>query len=385
MTIAAPALICRQLRLRDFRNFTELELDFPESGVAVIGENGSGKSNLLEAIYYLEIFRSLRGAPDEQLIRFGADVFHVRGRFEDPASGETVEVTAAYEASTRTKRVTVDGTPPARLADAVGRVRIVVFSPTDMAIVAGPPAERRRFLDIVLSVNVPGHMAALQRYRHVLRQRNAMLKTGGSGGLLDAWGEGLIEAGAQIVRDRAAWIETNTAAFERLACRVGGEHGMRIGYRPGLPLDGVRSREDIASAFASELRRVETRERERGMTLAGPHRDDLAITTADGDREVDLRDFGSAGQMRTAAIALRLVEAETAKRVRQSAPLFLLDDVFAELDEGRSRRVLELLEEEGAGQIVLTVPKATDLDAAGGHGPVARLSRWRIRAGSIVS
>jgi len=384
MTIAAPALICRQLRLRDFRNFTDLELEFPEAGVAVIGENGSGKTNLLEALYYLEIFRSMRGAPDEQLVRFGADAFHVRGRFEDARSGERVEVTAAYETSTRTKRVTVDGAPPARLADAVGRVRVVVFSPADMAIVAGPPAERRRFLDIVLSVNVHGHMAALQRYRHVQRQRNAMLKAGARPGVVEAWDAGLIEAGARIIFDRAAWVEANRDEFERHSCMVGGSPGARLNYRPGIRLDRAQSREDIAILFASELERVAARERDRGMTLAGPHRDDLAITAGEAGREIDLREYGSSGQMRTAAIALRMIEAETARAARQSAPMLLLDDVFAELDAGRSQRILNLLAEEGHGQIVLTVPKASDLDVGAGPGFVARLERWGMNAGRIA-
>ncbi len=385
MTEVAPALICRQLRLRDFRNFTDIELAFPEAGVAVVGENGSGKTNLLEALYYLEIFRSLRGAPDEQLVRFGADTFHVRGRFTDRATNERVEVTAAYERSTRTKRVTVDGAPPVRLADAVGRVRVVVFSPADMALVAGPPAERRRFLDIVLAVNVPGHMAALQRYRNVLRQRNAMLKAGARADVLEAWDAGLVEAGARIMRDRTEWVTAYRPEFERRACLVGGSTGTSMAYRPGVPLGESRTAEEITAAFGVELERIRSRERERGITLAGPHRDDLAITAVHDDREVDLREYGSSGQMRTAAIALRMIEAETARAARRSAPLLLLDDVFAELDAGRSRRIMSLLAQEGHGQIVLTVPKVTDL-APGDEGAfIAQLERWGIHAGQVTS
>jgi DNA replication and repair protein RecF len=382
MTVSAPALACRQLRLRDFRNFTDVDLDIPAVGVAVIGENGAGKTNLLEAIYYLEIFRSLRGSTDEQLVRFGAEVFYLRGRFESAAAGPTIEVSAAYESTSRTKRVTIDGSAPDRLGDAVGRVRAVVFSPTDMAVVAGPPAERRRFLDIVLSVNVPGHLAALQRYRHVLRQRNAMLRAGGPMAALEAWDTALVEAGARILTERAQWIEAWSEEFERRACRVGGGAGPRIAYRPGVPLrttglDGARE------AFRTELERVRGRERERGITLTGPHRDDIAVIIDSPAGELDLRDFGSAGQMRTAAIALRMVEAETARR-GGGAPILLLDDVFAELDPGRTRRILELLEEEGYGQVLLAVPKESDLDmGAGGGGIVAALPRWRIAAGRI--
>ncbi|HSJ25512.1 MAG TPA: AAA family ATPase, partial [Longimicrobiales bacterium] len=144
MTAEPAALVCRELRLRQYRNFAALELSFPAAGVAVVGDNGSGKTNLLEALHYLEIFRSFRGASDEQLVRFGAEAFHIRGVFEDPATGRSVEVTAAYEPRTRRKRVTVDGVEAERLGDAIGRTGSVVFSPSDVALVAGAPGERRR-------------------------------------------------------------------------------------------------------------------------------------------------------------------------------------------------------------------------------------------------
>src|SRR5687768_1554752 len=169
----SSALGFRQLRLRQFRNFAELEQEFPPAGVAIIGENGSGKTNLLEAVYYLEIFRSFRGAPDEQLVHFGADAFHVRGRFGADANRDVHELTAAFEPRGRRKKVTRDGLEPNRMGDAIGQVGAVIFSPSDIAVVRGSPAERRRFLDIVLSINRPGYLAALQRYRSILRHRNA--------------------------------------------------------------------------------------------------------------------------------------------------------------------------------------------------------------------
>ncbi len=129
----AASFICRELRLRDYRNFAEIELRFPEAGVAIIGANGAGKTNLLEAIYYLEIFRSFRGAPDEQLVRFDAPAFHLRGRFEDSATGAVEEVTAAYEPKGRRKRVSVNGVETERLSEAIGHVGAVVFSPSDRA------------------------------------------------------------------------------------------------------------------------------------------------------------------------------------------------------------------------------------------------------------
>ncbi len=376
MSGSTPSLVCRELRLRQFRNFGELELAIPTTGVAVIGPNGAGKTNLVEAVYYLEVFRSFRGASDEQLVGFRADAFFVRGTFEDPVTGESLEITAAYERSTRRKRVTVAGVEPERIGDALGRIGVVVFSPSDVALVAGAPGERRRFLDIVLSLNRPGYLVALQRYRQVLRQRNALLRDGARPAALEPWSRGLVEAGARVVAERSAWVSEYAEAFAERYGAIG-DGGARMVYRPSTGHgDAPPDVESAEAVFREELERLSSRERERGMTLLGPHRDDLAFVR---DRDgVDLRDFGSGGQQRTAAIALRMVEAETIRRSRRRSPLTLLDDVFAELDPERSRRVLALMDEDEGGQVILTAPKASDVDPRRGT-----LARWSI-AGGVV-
>lgn len=394
---AGGALVCRELRLRQFRNFTEIELDFPPEGVAIIGDNGSGKTNLLEAIYYLEIFRSFRGAPDEQLVRFGMDAFHVRGRLvrTDPTTGEPagksrmLTVEAGYEAKGKRKRVAVDGGEAERLGDAIGHVGAVVFSPSDVAIVSGAPAERRRFLDILLSLNTQGYLPALQRYRQVLRQRNAMLKANARPALLEPWDEQLSDWGTKLTVARARWTREHAADFTSRYRAIGGGRAGEIGYSPGTPaapdeaLDPARMR----VRFSEGLARVSPRERERGVTLIGPHRDDLAITIEGPDGAVDLRDFGSGGQVRTAAIALRMLEAESVRATRERAPLLLLDDVFAELDAGRSLRILELLQSH-PGQVIMTAPKQSDvqLRRAGSDGFVPMpLAQWRIEGGKVFA
>lgn len=386
----AAALVCRELRLRQFRNFPELELSFPDAGVAIIGDNGSGKTNLLEGLYYLEIFRSFRGAPDEQLVCFGAGVFHVRGRFEDPETGRSLEVSAAFEAGTSRKRVEVDGVEQDRLADAVGRIGLVIFSPSDVELVAGSPGARRRFLDILLSLNVPAYMAALQKYRHVLRQRNQALRDGAGPALLGAWTEGLIEAGSRVIAERAAWISRRADSFARYYAAIGDGSPGRLVYASAVPLSpdwdpddgGVPPLSGVAAAFRGEVERLEARELERGMTLTGPHRDDFVCEALRGedDEGTDLRQFGSGGQQRTAAVALRLAEAETIREGRGREPIVLLDDIMAELDPGRSRRLLELMEAEERGQVILTAPKASDVEVRRGA-----LAHWRIAAGRVTS
>lgn len=374
-------MVCRELRLRDFRNFPELEVTLPPEGVAIIGDNGEGKTNLVEAIYYLEIFRSFRGVPDEQLVRRGADVFHLRGRFTDPATGRTREIGVGFERRSRRKRITVDGVQPERIGDALGGVGAVVFSPSDLGIVTGAPGERRRFLDIVLSLNSPGYLAALQRYRQVLRQRNTLLRDGADEALLAPWDEGLVESGSRLVVARRDWVEGYNAGFERRYTAISGGTPGRMVYEPALPLERIAESvtvDEVAELFRTELQRLARRERERGVTLTGPHRDELSFVMVRGDAEIDLRELGSGGQQRTAAIVLRMVEAETVRGARGGEPIILLDDIFAELDPGRSRRILELLEAEERGQVILTAPKASDLEVRRGVVP-----HWRLRDGRL--
>jgi DNA replication and repair protein RecF len=384
MNVAATAFVCRELRLRQFRNFPDLTLTFPPAGVAVIGDNGAGKTNLLEALYYLGIFRSFRGAPDEQLVRFGAEAFHLRGLFENPSTGATREIGAGYEVKSRRKRVTVDGAEPERIGDAIGHVAAVIFSPSDMALVAGPPAERRRFLDIVLSLAARGYLQALQRYRQVLRHRNALLKRGATPATLGPWDDALVEWGSRIIAPRAAWVATHAETFARRYREIGTTVSARLAYRPGISAeDDLTEEAKVAEVFAAHLQRIAGRERDRAMTLAGPHRDDLTLLVEGPDGLVDLREYGSGGQMRTAAIALRMVEAETLRAAKGRPPMILLDDVFAELDSGRSRRLLDMLDAEERGQVILTAPKESDVELRRAGGFISSLEPWRIAAGRV--
>jgi DNA replication and repair protein RecF len=168
------------LAVRDFRNLAVLELPLAPSGVVVIGENGQGKTNLLEAVAYLGQLRSVRGARDADVVRFGAAGFHVRGTRAPGAVPQVVGV--GYERPGKQKRVTLDGVEVPRLASALGAVPSVGFSPADVALVAGGPGERRRYLDVLLALTAPGYLAALQRYRGALERRNALLRQGVRGG-----------------------------------------------------------------------------------------------------------------------------------------------------------------------------------------------------------
>ncbi|MGH7457613.1 MAG: DNA replication/repair protein RecF [Longimicrobiaceae bacterium] len=362
-----------RLRLSDFRNFEEQRLEIPPPGAAVTGDNGQGKSNLLEAIYYLEVFRSFRGAPDDQLIRFGAEVFRIEGRLASQDGAES-SLSAAFQRQGRRKKVIVDGVEPERVSDAVGRLGAVLFSPSDLEIVSGPPGQRRRFLDIVLSLSVQGYLAVLQRYRQVLARRNAALREGAPAPVVSAWNRGLVSHGAVLTVARAGWVRGQAEEFAASYARVSGGESGEMRYRASLGEGSADATlAEVEEKFRQQLLERAGQEASRGATVVGPHRDDLAISC--GER--DLRTFGSGGQRRTAAVALRMVEAETVKRARGLEPLVLLDDVFAELDPGRSERLLAWIE-EGSGQVIATAPKPGDFEPRKGG-----LPRFSVSAGVL--
>ena len=346
--------------------------------MAIVGNNAQGKSNLLEAVYYLETFRSFRGSRDDQLVEFGQDVFRVAGTLVDDDGGAEVSVAAAFQRKGKRKKVTVDGAEPERMGDALGQLAAVVFSPADVELVSGSPGERRRFLDIVLSLSEPGYLQALQDFKKILARRNAALKDDQPGAVVMAWDQGLVRNGATVVAARRRWIDGRCDAFRDYYTTVSGQRGARIDYRSSVALGEAVDASEVEEAYRDALVDVRDRERRQGTTVVGPHRDEMRIRLEDGDDELDLRDYGSGGQRRTAALALRLVEARTIREVRGQEPIILLDDVFAELDGGRSERILHLMEKEEVGQVLLTAPKESDVrirrDA---------LERWSIESGVV--
>ena len=378
MTSPTPRVVLRTLALRDFRNLERLDLAFPADGVAIVGENGQGKTNLLESIYYLHLLRSVRGARDVDIVRFSAPGFHIAARSE---GGQHHELSAGFERQGRRKRVKLDGAEPDRLSDALGALPCVLFSPGDVELVAGAPSARRRYLDILLALSSRPYLVALQRYRHALAQRNAALRdvVRGGGGRAEqriaVWEAPLAEHGAVLWRERVQWTAEASPRFEAICAAVG--EGAPVGLRYATALEA--SPADLAGirdALAAALEHKRSLDIRRGLTHAGPHRDDLALTL-DGR---ELRAFGSAGQQRTAAIALRLVEGETLRERLAAAPVLLLDDPFAELDARRSARILELLGEGGMGQTLLTVPRDSDIPPA-----LTQLTRWSIACGVVTT
>ena len=352
----------QRLVARGFRNLADLDCELPAEGLALLGANGQGKTNLLEAIAYPVLFRSFRGAADQDLARVGGDGFHVRIA---AAGAAPVSVAATWSAGRR-KRIAVGGEEPARLSEAIGRWIAVAFLPEDVGLGSGPASERRRYLDRLLSLTSRPYLAALTRYRAALAQRNAALRQERLE-LARMFDDPLAEAGARVVRGRLEWAAAAGARFHAELATLGEREAIRLHYR-GNP--------DLAerAAWPAALERAATRDLARRLTTVGPHRDDLALDLAGRP----LRSVGSTGQHRTAAVALKLLELGSLAEACGSEPALLLDDVFAELDAERQVRLARRLMNGRARQVFVTAPRDDELPQGLGV-PV-----WRISAGRVA-
>ncbi len=365
--MAAPsdhenAVRLTDLTVRNFRNLASLDVELPADGAVIIGANGHGKTNLLEAIYYLVLFRSLRGAKDRELVRFGEEGFFLAG-------SAARRVTVGYEVHGRRKKVTVDHGELKKLSDGVGLITAVAFAPADQMLIAGGPAGRRRYLDILLSLSKPGYLTALTAMRHVLKQRNAALRLAQEDAAR-AFDGPLAESSAVVAAGRRGWTAQWSRRYRETCAALGEQGESTLSYAP----DHHRE-DDSAERILDALGAAIARDVRRGMTTVGPHRDDVTLLL-DGK---ELRTYGSAGQQRTAAVALRLLEAETLETARGTAPIALYDDVFAELDRGRQERLLTLIGKTLPGQSIITAPRESEV-------PTALLDRprWRIAEGRLV-
>ncbi|MEK6598615.1 MAG: DNA replication and repair protein RecF [Gemmatimonadota bacterium] len=330
-----------------FRNLVDLDLALPPAGAVLLGPNAHGKTSVLEALYYPVLYRSFRGAADAEVTQWGEPGFQLA--LGGDIAGRPWDVRVGFVREGRRKRVTVDGLERERLADAVGQWLAVAFLPTDLALLEGPAGERRRYLDRVLALANPGYLRALLRYRAGLSQRNAALR-GGRAGVAWAFGTRLAESGAEVIRHRLAWVEAQRDRFEEDCLALGEARPVTLRYRGTAELAE-------AGAWAELLARAADRELARGMTLVGPHRDDLVI---EQEGRV-LRDVGSTGQLRTAAVSLKLAELATLREASGREPVLLLDDVFAELDRERQERLSVRLAGPGVRQVFLTAARRDEL------------------------
>lgn len=325
------------LHLENFRNYKAEDFTF-EGGLNVIcGENGAGKTNVLESVYLMSLFNSPRTTKDKDLIFFGEEKARIKLQVEKRFRKHTLILQIEGNGK---KKVVVDGIPVKRAAELIGVLGVVFFSPDEMKLVKESPAERRRFLDVGLSQQQRAYFAALSRYNKILKQKNNLLKDayrlGNIDDMLSVWDAQLAEYGAVIIDRRRKYIEKLNAAAAGFHTVISGEkEKLAISYE--CPVDGENA-EEIRPRLLEKIEQSREKDISLGFGTVGPHRDDLAIEV----NGLDSRKFASQGQQRTIALALKLGEAEMYRKESAETPVLLLDDVLSELDADRQSKLIEL-------------------------------------------
>jgi DNA replication and repair protein RecF len=334
-----------RIRLRGFRNLKPAEIDFAPDSNYLFGPNGAGKTNLLEAVHFLAIGRSFRRAGDREMLGFGAELLAVAGSDEGGNDGE-------IRFDGREKRVLLGGTKLERLSDYLGWLPVVVLLLDDVELVRGAPSLRRGFLDMAIAKTDRDYIGLLSAYRRALTQRNRLLVQGGDEESHAAWEEELVRTGVPVFERRSPVAERLLASATGYFAELRGEE-VTFSYRASL-----EAGDDTAAGYRQRLAETRKRSIELGHTMVGPHRDDVRIRFGDDDR--DMRRFGSVGEQRLAAIALRLAEADLLLGSGQQRPVFLLDEIASELDPARSGRVLDLVRSKG--QVLYAAARRFDND-----------------------
>ncbi|MER6197914.1 DNA replication/repair protein RecF [Streptomyces sp. NPDC001586] len=352
------------LSLADFRSYARAEVPLDPGVTAFVGPNGQGKTNLVEAIGYLATLGSHRVSADAPLVRMGADRAIIRAAV---TQGERRQLVELELNPGRANRARINRSSQVKPRDVLGIVRTVLFAPEDLALVKGDPGERRKFLDELVTARSPRMAAVRSDYERVLKQRNTLLKSAAMarrhGGrsmdmsTLDVWDQHLARAGAELLAQRLDLIATllplADKAYEQLA-PGGGPLGLAYKSSAGEPVDSgtARTREALYEVLLAALADVRKQEIERGVTLVGPHRDDVLLRLG----ELPAKGYASHGESWSYALALRLASYELL-RSEGSEPVLILDDVFAELDARRRERLAELV---APGEQVLVTAAVED-------------------------
>jgi DNA replication and repair protein RecF len=372
------------LTLHDFRSYADLDLELGPGATAFVGRNGQGKTNVVEAIDYLSRLTSHRVAGDAPLVRAGSEQGLIRASVVREGRPALLEVELNPG---RANRARVNRSPLPRARELIGLVRTVLFSPEDLDLVKGDPSERRRFLDDLLVLRTPRLAGVRADYERILRQRNTLLRSARAGGAartsalttLDVWDEQLAGVGAELLAARLSLVDALRPyvgkAYEtvaRGATREDAEMDYRICFEAG-------GRDDLAAAMLAALAERRRDELDRGVSLVGPHRDELLLTLGNGPGEgpgrLPVRGYASHGESWSYALALRLASYDLL-RDEGDDPILILDDVFAELDTGRRDQLAELV--AGAEQVLVTAAVADDVpEALAG-------ARYDVGGGAVV-
>jgi DNA replication and repair protein RecF len=362
-------VLVTRLRLRNFRSYASVDVALGPGLTVIHGRNGSGKTNLLEAVYFGCTGRSCRTSNEREVVRFDAATARVEVDLCD-GDGHAHRLAVGFTPG-EAKRLEADGAPVERFVDVQTRPLVCVFLSDRLALVKGPPALRRSHVDQVVAASWPARVATRRAYGQALAQRNALLARIRAGrasrSSLPAWDAELGRHGIALRDDRATIVELLAPRFASIADALGLGAGAELRYRP-------RSRAMSPEGLAAELAERVDSDLERGFTGHGPHRDDVAFLR-DGR---ELRAYGSQGEQRLALLALLIAERETLAATRDAVPLILLDDVMSELDPDRRGLLAQML--RGVGQSVITT---TDLSYVPGADQ-PEVTRVGVAAGAVL-
>jgi DNA replication and repair protein RecF len=355
------------LGLLDFRSYQQVEVQLAPGVTAFVGPNGQGKTNLVEAIHYTATLGSHRVANDAPLVRAGAARAIVRTELR---SDQERDLMIELEINPgRANRARVNRSPVPRPREVLGLLRTVLFAPEDLALVKGDPSERRRFLDELLTLRTPRMAGVRQDYDRVLKQRNSLLRSAQQARrqnrssaadaqlrTLEVWDSNLARTGSELLATRLELLESLrplvSSAYDAVAR---GKGDARLEYKSSVPLEpGLTSREQLAAVLLNEVHERRQDELDRGVSLVGPHRDDVVLGLGD----LPAKGYASHGESWSFALALRLASYELLK-ADGGEPVLILDDVFAELDTSRRDRLAELV--APAEQVLVTAAVGADV------------------------
>ncbi len=360
------------LYLHDFRSYADVDVALEPGVTAFIGRNGQGKTNLVEAIDYLSRLTSHRVASDAPLVRSGTEQALIRAAVVRDGRTATLEVELNPG---RSNRARVNRSPLPRARELIGLVRTVVFSPEDLTLVKGDPSDRRRFLDDLLVLRTPRLAGVRSDYDRVLRQRNSLLKTAGNArrgsssqesalSTLGVWDAHLARTGGELLAERLALVDSLRPyvgkAYETVA-RGASREDAEIEYKPSFDVAGATGRTELTELLLAALEERRNDELDRGISLVGPHRDDLLLSLGNAEARLPVKGYASHGECWSFALALKLA-AYDLLRADGDDPILILDDVFAELDTERRGQLAALV--AGAEQVLVTAAVGADVPPA---------------------
>ena len=363
--------------LEDFRSYDHTDIELGDGVTAFVGPNGAGKTNILEALYLIARGESPRAREDAELVRWGAAVARASAETERAGTRERVEVVIVAPVlgeRRRPRRYFVNGAPR-RPEDALGRVVVVAFFPEDVDLLGDAPSARRRYVDAMVAQVDRRHRAEVREYQRVLEQRNALLRALRDEGTVDEgetafWDAEVCRLGAAISLRRMRAVREMRGAFRDAVERWGGEHEVDVAY--ATPAEG-ETEVERAEAYARLLAGKREKEMWQATTLVGPHREDLAVTSA--GREIP--SFASRGEQRTVVLALKIAEAAWLRERTATTPIFLLDDVLSELDPDRRQRLIDAIPHDAQALVTSALPAGLPPALADGA-RVVRVTRGHV-------